>query len=126
MRKRVKARITNDGVKGFFTRAREHARKLDREEDLSPEFTISFEDTSDMMRVLSPQRLRMLRITKGGAMSVSRLAGVLNRDTRAVSRDVNLLEQLGLLRTRYRINPGHGKLRIVEPRAARYQLVATV
>lgn len=79
-----------------------------------------------MMKVLSPQRIRLLQTAKEGAMSVSRLADELKRDTRAVGRDVNLLEQLGLLRTRYRVNPGHGRLRIVEPRAARYQLVATV
>ncbi|HTZ98114.1 MAG TPA: HTH domain-containing protein [Terriglobales bacterium] len=126
MRKKLKARITSDGVEGFFSRSREHARKLDRGEELSPEFTISFENAADMMKVLSPERLRLLRTTKEGAMSVSRLADELKRDTRAVGRDVNLLEQLGLLRTRYRVNPGHGRLRIVEPRAARYQLVATV
>ena len=44
----------------------------------------------------------------------------LKRDTRAVGRDVDLLERFGLLRTRYEKNPGHGKRRIVESRAAKY------
>jgi len=126
MKKKVKVRITNHGVEGFFTRAREHARKLDRGETLASEVTVSFESTADLMKVLSPQRICVLRTAKQGAVSVSSLAGALHRDTRAVSRDVDLLEKMGLLRTRYHANPGHGRLRIVEPLAAQYQLVATV
>lgn len=126
MSRKTKVRITNDGVEGFFARARERARKLDRGEEIAPEMTISFENASDMMRVLSPQRVRVLRVARQGAAPVSTLASGLNRDTRAVSRDVDLLEQLGLLRTWYQTNPGHGKRRIVEPCAAKFQFVATV
>ena len=50
MKKTTKVRVTNDGVKGFFTRAREHARKLDRGEPIAPEFVVSFEDADDMLR----------------------------------------------------------------------------
>ena len=126
--KNVKVRVTNDGLKGFFGRAREHARKLDRGEKLAAEMTISFENPSDIMRILSPQRIRVLEFAKKkrGATAVSTLASGLKRDTRAVSRDVELLEQFGLLRTRYEANPGHGRRRIVEACAERYQLIATV
>ena len=128
MSKKVKARVTNDGLKGFFGRAREHARKLDRGEKLAAEMTISFENPSDIMLILSPQRIRVLEFAKKkrGATAVSTLASGLKRDTRAVSRDVELLEQFGLLRTRYEANPGHGRRRIVEACAERYQLIATV
>ena len=126
MKKKVKVRITNSGVEGFFARVREHARELDGGEALASEVTVSFEDTADLMKVLSPQRICLLRMAKQEAVSVSRLARALHRDIRAVSRDVDLLEKVGLLRTRYHANPGHGRLRIVEPRAAQYQLVATV
>jgi len=126
MGKTIRGRITNDGAKGFFDRAREHARKLDRGEELAPEATISFENANDMIRVLSPQRVRVLRAAKQAATPVSALADRLKRDARAVSRDVDLLEEFGLLRTHYQANPGHGKCRIVEPCASKYQLVATV
>jgi predicted transcriptional regulator len=128
MKKSTKVRITNDGLKGFFGRAREHARKLDRGEKLTPEITISFENPSDILQILSPQRIRVLEFAKRkpGSTPVSALASGLNRDTRAVSRDVELLEQFGLLRTRYETNPGHGRRRIVEPRAEKFHLVATV
>ncbi len=126
MTKKVKVRVSSDGVEGFFDRAREHARKLDRGEELAPEVTVSFQNASDMMRVLSTQRVRLLRVAKKKATPVSDLAFDLKRDTRAVSRDVDLLEQFGLLRTRYEKNPGHGRQRIVESRAVKYQLVATI
>lgn len=122
----VKVRIINDGRKGFFDRARGHARKLDRGEKVAAEMTISFENPSDIMLILSPQRIRVLKFAKKGARAVSSLASGLKRDPRAVSRDVELLEQFGLLRTRYEANPGHGKRRIVEPCAEKYQLIATV
>ena len=126
MKKNAKVRVTNDGLKGFFGRAREHARKLDRGEKLAAEMTITFENPSDILQILSPQRIRVLEFARRGAKPVSTLASGLKRDTRAVSRDVELLEQFGLLRTRYETNPGHGKRSIVEPRAEKYQLIASV
>jgi hypothetical protein len=54
------------------------------------------------------------------------LASGLKRDARAVSRDVDLLESFGLLRTRSEVNPGHSKRRIVEPRASQYKVVANI
>ena len=124
--KKPKLRVTNAGVKGFFNRAREHARKLDRGEELAAQKTVSFESVNDMIRVLSPERVRILRATREGAKPVSSVASGLKRDTRAVSRDIDLLEQFGLLHTRYEANPGHGKRRMVEALAAEYELVATV
>jgi len=53
------------------------------------------------MRVLSGQRIRLLRVARKKATSVSDLAVGLKRDTRAVGRDVDLLERFGLLRTPY-------------------------
>ena len=126
MSKRDKVRVTNEGVKGFFGRAREHARRLDRGGKLPVEMTISFENANDILSVLSPQRIRVLEFAKAGPKPMAGLASGLNRDPRAVSRDIDLLERFGLLRSRYETNPGHGKRRIVEPCAAKYLLVATV
>ncbi len=124
--KRAKVKIRVDSVNGFFARARERARKLDRGEELAPDTIISFEDPADMMRVLSAERIRLLRLAKRKPMAVSELAGGLKRDTRAVSRDVDLLEEFGLLRSSYEPNPGHGKRRIVHSRANGYQLEAAI
>ena len=52
----------NDGVKTFFTRARERARKLDRGETVSPEFVVSFEHADEMRRLMSVERARLLAV----------------------------------------------------------------
>jgi predicted transcriptional regulator len=126
MKRNAKVWVTADGAGGFFRRAREHARKLDRGEPIAPEITVTFEDVRDMLRVLSAERVRLLRVAMEKAVPVSDLANGLQRDTRAVSRDVDLLESFGLLRTRYEKNPGHGRRRIVESCAANYQLLAAI
>lgn len=125
MRRKPNVRVVTDGTDGFFGRAREHARKLDRSKKLQPELVIAFEDAGEMMKVLSSERLRLLSASKTATL-VSDLAGALKRNPRAVSRDVNLLESFGLLRTRYVPNPGHGRRKIVESSAKKYQLVASI
>ena len=124
--KDVRIAVSIDGATGFFERVRDHAQELDRGMKLSPEMTISFENPRDMMRVLSAQRMQVLRCAKRRPVPVSTIAAQLKRDLRAVSRDIDLLEQFGLLRSHYQPNPGHGRRRIVEPSAERFQIVATL
>jgi predicted transcriptional regulator len=87
---------------------------------------MTFEDPSDLVRVLSTERVRVLRAVRAKPAAVSELAATLRRDRKAVKRDVALLESFGLVSGREEINPGHGRRRIIEPRAAKYQLVATI
>lgn len=111
----------------FFARAREDAKRLDRGEKLAPEIRLTFEDPADLLRVLSAERLRVLRtVRKKTKPTISGLATFLKRDRKAVSRDVKLLKGLGLLRTRDEANPGHGVMTIVEPLAKKYHLTATI
>jgi predicted transcriptional regulator len=56
--------------------------------------------------------------------SVTALAKKLKRDPKSVRRDVQKLEQAGVLRTRQAINPGHGRVKIVEPVAQSFELRA--
>lgn len=118
--------VTAGTVEDFFKRSLERARALDRGEKLPAEITMTFEDPSDFMRVLSQQRVRVLRMVRTKPRPVSDLAIILKRDRKAVSRDVKLLESLGLVRTHTEPNPGHGLMKVVEPLARKYQLVATI
>jgi predicted transcriptional regulator len=119
---KIKTGSTNE----FFSRLRGHAEKLDRGESLPAEITISFEDPMELLNILTAERVRLLRRTKAGSLPISDLAVRLKRDVRAVSRDVVLLERAGLLRTSYRANPGHGRLKIVEAVAQEYRLTANL
>jgi predicted transcriptional regulator len=120
-------RLETGTVDEFFERSKVRAEKLDRTEKLPAEFRITFEDPADLLRVLSAERLRVLyAIRKKTKPTISGLATILKRDRRAVSRDVKLLEGLGLLKTRNEANPGHGSMTVVEPLAEKYHLEATV
>ena len=124
--KKIRVRVGIGSRDEFFARAKEHARALDRGEVLPKELSITFEDASDMVSVLSAQRLRLLQAARREELPVSQLALNLKRDVRAVSRDIALLEQFGLLTTRYEVNPGHGRQRIISSTAKKFQLMAVV
>jgi predicted transcriptional regulator len=99
---------------------------MDRCEKLPSEITMTFEDPSDLVRVLSAGRVRVLHAVRAKPAPVSELAATLGRDRKAVRRDVSLLESFGLLSAREETNPGHGRRRVIEPGAAQYRLVATI
>jgi predicted transcriptional regulator len=124
--KKNRINIATGSVSDFFDRVHGHAAKLDRGESLPPQITITFEDPVEMLGVLTSERVRLLRMAKTGARPISVLASSLKRDVRAVSRDVGRLERAGLLRTSYRVNPGHGKYKIVEPVAGEINLIASL
>lgn len=130
MKKRdVKVVVGTGTVQEFFERAHEDARKMDRGELLPPEIRVTFEDPIEMLRALSAERMRVIKTVRkhhATKPTVSRLALVLKRDRKAVSRDVKVLESFGLLKTREQPNPGHGMMKVVEPLAEKYYLTATV
>ncbi|MDE3187334.1 MAG: MarR family transcriptional regulator [Acidobacteriota bacterium] len=124
--KKTKVGVTADSAEGFFKRIRSRAAKLDKGETLPSEITISFEDPAEMLKVLTAERVRLLQRVKRQSLAMSALATGLKRDVRAVSRDVSLLEKAGLLHTSLLPNPGHGLLKVVEPVAREYKLVANL
>ena len=127
MSKRVNLTLNTGTLDEYVARSKDRAKKLDRGEKLPAEFRITFEDPADLLRVLSAERLRVLyAIRTKTKPTISGLALILKRDRRAVSRDVKLLEGLGLLKTRNEANPGHGTMTVVEPLAEKYRLEATV
>src|ERR1035438_4732313 len=116
-------------VEDFFKRAHEDAKKMEQGELLPPELRVTFEDPIEMLRALSVERMRVIKIVRkhhATNPTVSTLAVILKRDRKAVSRDVKLLESLGLLKTRNQLNPGHGIMKVVEPLAETYHLAATI
>jgi predicted transcriptional regulator len=121
-----KVTLTVSSTDEYFERLHKRARALDRGEMLAPQMTISFADPMELLAVLTSERVRLLRHVKAEAQQISALAAGLKRDVRAVSRDVSLLEKAGLLRTSYQTNPGHGRLKLVEPVAQKYKLVANL
>ncbi|WP_420238167.1 hypothetical protein ACOBR2_00735 [Telmatobacter bradus] len=124
--KKTKVEIKSESTEQFFDRLRSHARAMDRGGKLPTGITISFEDPLEMLSVLTVERLRLLKQIKQETQQISVLARSLKREVRAVSRDVLLLEKAGLVKTSYANNPGHGRMKLVEPVAQEYKLVANL
>jgi predicted transcriptional regulator len=120
----MKITVRSDGFEGYKKRALARAKKLARREKIEPEVTITFETPLAMLEVLTAQRIRLCEVARTQAFSISALAGELKRDPKSVRRDVLTLERVGVLRIREQINPGHGRVRIVEPVAERFELRA--
>jgi predicted transcriptional regulator len=118
-------KVSTGSVEDFFKRSRERAVKLDRKERLPTDLRITFEDPADLMRALSAERVKVLQIVKRNRKpTVTKLAHMLKRDRKSVTRDVVVLEKLGLVRTKIEANPGHGVVKVVEPLAKNYHLTA--
>jgi predicted transcriptional regulator len=128
-KRKVKVIVSTGIVEEFFNRAHEDARKMDRGEQLPPEIRLTFEDPIEMLRALTVERMKVIKTVQkhhASKPTVSKLAVMLKRDRKAVSRDVKVLESFGLLKTREQANPGHGIMKVVEPLAEKYQLTAII
>ena len=111
----MKLRIYADGLEGWAKRAGERARAMDEGRDFPPSRGITFESAADMVRLLTPSRLDLLRTVKKKkrTVSIQELAATLGRDVSAVRRDVTALEKFGIVSSRHVVNPGHGRIRVV-------------
>jgi len=118
--------IHTEGVKGYTRRALARARQLDRHEVIEPEVTITFENPLSMTEILTVGRLRLVQQIKQRGTSITALASALKRDLKSVRRDIGKLERAGIVRTCEQVNPGHGRIKIVEPVAKHVKLVASL
>jgi len=118
--------IKTDGYEAYKQRSLERAKKIDRGEKIVPERSITFDSPEHMLECLSPERIRLCEIVRTQTFTVSSLAAALKRDPKSVRRDIRQLEKYGIVRTREQVNPGHGRVKIVEPVARKIELRASI
>jgi predicted transcriptional regulator len=121
----MKITVRSDGFEGYKKRAVARAARLARREPVRPEVTITFDNPLEMLEVLTAERIRLCETARRKPFSITALAAELKRDPKSVRRDVLKLEAAGVLRTHEQANPGHGRVRIVEPTAHRFELIAS-
>lgn len=125
--KKVKVTIKSESFEQYAAGALARARAMDRAEPIASEIVLSFSRPTEMMRLITAKRTELLeKVTADGPQPVNGLAVKLKRDRRAVSRDISVLEEMGLVSTSLVYNPGHGRLRIVRPAARRYEFHAQI
>lgn len=122
----TKVIIRTDKVEGFFDRARKSAQKADRSESFKKSATFSFEDPGQMFTVLSEARRRLMLEVMDEPKTISQLTAKLHRERSAITKDIGLLEKLGLLITHKQANPGHGVEKVVRTVAPKIEMIATL
>jgi predicted transcriptional regulator len=118
----MKTKVFFDGFEGHVRRSLDRARRMQNGERLKPQRVLTFEDPLLMIECLTVQRIRLCQVVRKKRLSISALAEELGRNRGSVTRDVNKLKKLGLLRLREAVNPGHGVVQIVEPAAQKFEM----
>jgi predicted transcriptional regulator len=118
----MKTKVFFDGFEGHVRRSLELAEKMSQGEPVEAQRIITFQDPLQMIECLTAQRIRLCQVVRKKRLSISALAEELGRNRGSVTRDVNKLKKLGLLRLREEVNPGHGVVQIVEPAAQKFEM----
>lgn len=114
-------------VEEFFSTVESVMRRADKNELVKPQVrTLSFEDPMEMLHFLSTAKLKLIRRIRQHPDSISNLAKDTHRKVSAVTRDVNELEKVGIVKTHSVVNPGHGRHKIIELTATNLKLEASI
>ena len=118
--------IRTDDAARFFSRAKDAARKADQGAAFEGKLTLSFEDPQQMFTVLSEARRRLMLEVMHEPRTINELSHRLHRNRSAITKDVGLLEKMGLLVSQRQSNPGHGIQKVVRSVAPKIEMVATL
>ncbi len=108
----------------FFSRGKKLAKLADQAKPLPEECIISFEDPTDLLKLLTSARLALFRAIKEQPGSITALSDRLHRDRSAVKRDIDELAKVGLVNIESKILPGHGRMKEVKVAAQSFRLEA--
>ena len=125
-KKMTKVIIRTNKVEDFFDRARKAAQKADQGESFKKMVTFSFEDPHEMFTVLSDARRRLMLEVMDEPKTITQLTVKLHRERSAITKDIGLLEKLGLLVSQKRPNRGHGIEKLVRSVAPKIELIASL
>lgn len=122
----TKVVIRTDDVDSFFARAKDAARRADRGQAFEGKVTLAFEDPQRMFTVLSTARRRLMLEVMHEPKTINELTQRLHRNRSAITKDVGLLEKVGLVVSQRLANPGHGIQKVVRSVATKIDMVATL
>ena len=122
----TKVVVRTDDVDGFFLRAKDGARRADQGQAFEGKVTLSFEDPQRMFTVLSEARRRLMSEVMHEPKTIKELTNRLHRNRSSITKDVGMLEKMGLIVSSRQSNPGHGFQKVVQSIAPKIEMVATL
>lgn len=120
----MKTVIKTGSVEDFFKRGRAVARLADQGKPIPVERIVVYEDPEELARILTSAKIALFRAIKEHPGSITDIAARVKRDRSAVKRDIDDLEQAGLVSVEDKPHPGHGRLKEVRAAADRVVLEA--
>lgn len=119
--------VKTGSVDDFFSHVKSVMRAADKKESIKRKAaTLIFVNPLEMLHFLSAGKLKLINSIRKHPDTVTNIAKIIRRDRASVSRDINELEKFGLVKTHERVNPGHGRHKIVELVAPRLKLEAYI
>lgn len=120
----MKTVIRTGNVEGFFKRGRDIAQRADANKPIPAERVITYENPEDLAKILTGAKIALFRAVKEQPGSITEIATRLQRDRSAVKRDIDDLQQAGLVSVEEKPYPGHGRLKEVRAAAGKVVLEA--
>ena len=121
-----KVLVRTDDLDGFFSRAKDAACRADQAQAFEEKVTLSFDDPHRMFTVLSENRRRLMSEVMHEPRTIKELATRLDRNRSAVTKDVGMLEKMGLIVSSRQSNPGHGFQKVVQAIAPKIEMLASL
>ena len=118
--------IRTDDLDGFFARAKDAARRADQAQKFEEQVTLTFEDPQHMFTVLSEARRQLMSEVMREPKTIKELTTRLHRNRSSVTKDVGMLEKMGLIVSSRQLNPGHGLQKVVQSVAPKIEMIATL
>ena|ERR1700733_8618230 len=106
--------VKTETIDDFFERGKVIAKNLDKGEKILIQRIISFEDPEDLTKFLTQTKRALLAAIRKKPKSISSLAQELHRSRSAIDKDIQMLEDIGIVESEYVSNPGHGRCRIIK------------
>lgn len=122
----TKVSVRTGDSAAFYARAREAALKADQGKAFDGKVTLSFEDPQRMFTVLSESRRRLMLEIMEEPKTINDLTTRLHRNRSSITKDIGMLEKLGLVISSRQTNPGHGIQKMVQAIAPKIDMVATL
>ena len=114
--------VRTDDLDGFFARAKDAARRADQSQQNEEKVNLSFEDPQRMFTVLSQTRRRLMSEVMREPKTIKELTSRLHRNRSSVTKDVGMLEKMGLIVSSRQSNPGHGFQKVVQSIAHKIEM----
>jgi len=97
----------------FFKRGVVISRALDACKPAPSKLILTFEDPSDLIKLISGARLNLFRAIMKEPGSITALAKRLKRNRSTVKRDIDAMQAAGMIIVREKVQPGLRRIKVV-------------